>query len=72
MGTLLKYLFYIAIIFIAYLIIVGFYDGKLSKNSTISEVSQEVSSNAKRIITNSYEEGKDEVEKLEHGTEDKK
>ena len=37
---------------------------KLSKNSTISEVSQEVSSNAKRIINNSYEDGKNEVEKL--------
>lgn len=61
MGTFLKYAFYLAIIFIVYLVVAGFYDGKITKNSTVSEVGSEVSQNAKRIISDTYNETKDEV-----------
>ena len=61
MGTFLKYAFYLAIIFIVYLVVAGFYDGKITKNSTVSEVGSEVSQNAKRIISDTYNETKAEV-----------
>ena len=34
MGTFLKYAFYIALVFIIYVVISGFYDGKITKNSS--------------------------------------
>lgn len=61
MGTFLKYAFYLAIIFIVYLVVAGFYDGKITKNSTVSEVGSEVSQNAKRIISDTYNETMAEV-----------
>lgn len=63
MNTILKYLFYLVLIFVIYLLIAGFYEGKISKNSTISEVSEEVSDNAKRIIRNTYTDAKEETDK---------
>lgn len=71
MSTILKYLFYLVLIFVIYLLIAGFYDGKISKNSTISEVSEEVSGNAKRIIRNTYTDAVDEADKAEDGTKKK-
>lgn len=56
MDTLLKYVFYLALIFIVYLVIVGFYDGRLNGDSTVSEVGSEVSSNAQRIISETYDD----------------
>ena len=32
MGTFLKYAFYLALIFIVYLVFAGFYEGKITKN----------------------------------------
>ena len=61
MGTFLKYAFYLAIIFIIYLVIAGFYEGKITKNSTVSEVGSEVSRNAKRIISDTYKDTKAEL-----------
>lgn len=61
MGTFLKYAFYLAVIFIIYLVIAGFYNGKITKDSTVSEVGSEVSANAKRIISDTYNETKAEV-----------
>ena len=62
MGTFLKYAFYLALIFIVYLFFAGFYEGKITKNSTVEEVGSEVSDNAKRIISDTYNKTKDEIE----------
>lgn len=61
MGTFLKYAFYFAIIFIIYLVVAGFYNGNITKSSTVSEVGSEVSANAKRIISDTYNETKAEI-----------
>lgn len=61
MGTFLKYAFYLALIFIVYLVFAGFYEGKITKNSTVEEVGSEVSDNAKRIISDTYNKTKDEI-----------
>ncbi len=50
MGTILKYALYLVILFVIYLVIAGFYEGRLDNESTVSEVTEEVSDNAKRII----------------------
>ena len=61
MGTFLKYAFYLAIIFIIYLVVAGFYNGSITKSSTVSGVGSEVSANAKRIISDTYHETKNEI-----------
>ena len=61
MGTFLKYAFYLALIFIVYLVFAGFYEGKITKNSTVEEVGSEVADNAKRIISDTYNKTKDEI-----------
>ena len=61
MGTFLKYAFYLALIFIVYLFFAGFYEGTITKNSTVEEVGSEVSDNAKRIISDTYNKTKDEI-----------
>lgn len=61
MGTFLKYAFYLAIIFIIYLVVAGFYNGSITKSSTVSEVGSEVSANVKRIISDTYHETKTEI-----------
>lgn len=70
MGTFLKYAFYIALVFIIYVVIFGFYDGKITKNSTVSEVGSEVSENAKNMLNNAYNKAKTETEEAEHKTEE--
>ena len=70
MGTYLKYAFYIALVFIIYVVISGFYDGKITKNSTVSEVGSEVSENAKNMLNNAYNKAKTETEEAEHKTEE--
>ncbi len=65
MDTFLKYAFYLALIFIVYLVLAGFYEGKITKNSTVEEVGSEVSDNAKRIISDTYNKTKDEISTTE-------
>ena len=72
MGTFLKYAFYLALLFIVYLVFAGFYEGKITKNSTVGEVSSEVSDNAKRIISNTYKNTKDEISAAEEKPVSKK
>ena len=58
MGTFLKYAFYVALIFIIYVVVFGFYEGKITKNSTVSEVGTEVSENAGKILNKAYKKAK--------------
>ena len=62
MGTLLKYLFYALIISAIYFIGVGFYQGTLHKESTISDVANHVSNNTKEMVKEGYETTKDAVQ----------
>jgi len=62
MGTLLKYLFYALIISAIYFIGVGFYQGTLHKESTLSDALNHVSTNTKEMIKEGYETTKDAVQ----------
>ncbi len=69
MGTFLKYAFYVALIFIIYVVVSGFYEGKITKNSTVNEVGTEVSENAGKILNKAYNKAKTETENVERAVE---
>ena len=62
MGTLLKYLFYIFLIIVIYLLGVGFYEGTINKDSTVGEVATDVTQGTKNIIKDGYQATKETVE----------
>ena len=51
MKTLFKYLFYLIIIAILYIVISAVYDGKINSSTTMEEVRAQVSTDAKKIVT---------------------
>ena len=61
MGTLLKYLLYALIIVIIYLLGVGFYEGTFNKDSTVGEVTSDVTAQTKQMIKDGYDKTKDAV-----------
>ena len=61
MGTLLKYLLYALIIVIIYLLGVGFYEGTFNKDSTVGEVTSDVTLQTKQMIKDGYDKTKDVV-----------
>lgn len=69
MGTFLKYAFYVALIFIIYVVVSGFYEGKITKNSTVSEVGTEVSENAGKMLNKAYNKAKTETENVERAVD---
>ena len=69
MGTFLKYAFYVALIFIIYVVVSGFYEGKITKNSTVREVVTEVSENAGKILNKAYNKAKTETENVERAVD---
>ncbi|MBE6450699.1 MAG: hypothetical protein IJF12_00625 [Alphaproteobacteria bacterium] len=62
MGTLLKYLFYIFVIIVIYLLGVGFYEGTINKDSTVGEVASDVTQGTKNIIKDGYQATKETIE----------
>lgn len=64
MGTLLKYLFYIFLIIVIYLLGVGFYKGTIDKDTTVGEVASDVTQGTKEIINDGYETTKSAIEDI--------
>lgn len=50
MGTFLKYLFYIALVVVIYLVGKGVYEGQINEKTTVGEVVSDVSSGTKEIV----------------------
>ena len=59
MGTFLKYVIYALIIVAIYFLGVGFYEGTLNKDSSISEVAEHVTSNTQEMVGEGYQKTKD-------------
>ncbi len=57
MGTFLKYIFYIALIIVIYLVGKGIYDGQITEKTTVGEVTEQVENGA----GNMAEKAKDAV-----------
>ncbi len=62
MGTFLKYVIYALIIVAIYFLGVGFYEGTLNKDSSISEMSEHVTSNTKEMVGEGYQKTKDAIQ----------
>lgn len=67
MGTLLKYLFYIVLIVVIYLIGKGIYDGNITESTTVGQVMSDVDSGSKQLIKEGAAEAKFEIEKSNAG-----
>lgn len=65
MGTILKYLFYVFLIIVIYLLGVGFYEGTINKDSTVGEVTQDVAEGTKDMVKDGYNATKDAIEKID-------
>nr|QIM10655.1 hypothetical protein PlAlph_5470 [uncultured Alphaproteobacteria bacterium] len=55
MGTLLKYIFYIVLVLLIYIVAKDIYDGKINQDTTVQEVGETVGTQSKQIINNSVE-----------------
>ncbi len=61
MGTLLKYLFYIFLLIVIYLLVVGFYEGRINKDTTVGTMTQDIAQGTKQIVSDGYEATKDAI-----------
>ena len=50
MGTILKYLFYLVLIVVLYLVGRGIYEGQIDKTTTVGEVVNQVDTGAKQMV----------------------
>lgn len=50
MGTFLKYLFYIVLIVVVYLVAKGIYTGDINEKTTVGQVVSNVESGSKQIV----------------------
>ena len=64
MSALLKYLVYIFLIIVIYLLGVGFYEGTINKDTTVEGVAQDVSTGTKEIIKDGYQATKNAIDSV--------
>ena len=62
MGTIVKYAFYALVIVTIYYIGVGFYEGRINKDSSLSDVGAHVSENTKEMMQSGYQKTKDAIQ----------
>ena len=53
MKTIFKYLFYLVLIAILYIVISAIYNGKINGSSTVDEVGAQISSDAEKMASDS-------------------
>lgn len=58
MGTLLKYVFYVILVVVIYLVAKGVYDGNINKQTTVGSVVEQVETGSEQLA----EEGAQEVQ----------
>lgn len=51
MGTFLKYLFYLILLVVIYLVGRGIYDGDITKQTTVGSVMEQVGDGSKQLAT---------------------
>lgn len=62
MGTILKYVFYVALILVVYLVAKGIYTGNINESTTVGQVVSDVGSGTKEIINESIDAAQEAVE----------
>ncbi len=61
MGTTLKYLFYIALIIVVFLVGKGIFDGRIDEETTVGQVVDDVKSGAANMASDAADTAKDVV-----------
>ena len=64
MGTFLKYLFYLILIVVIYLVGKGIFEGQITETTTVGEVVDNVESGTKRLVKEGVEATKDAVDDI--------
>lgn len=62
MGTILKYVFYVALILVVYLVAKGIYTGDINETTTVGQVVSDVGSGTKQIVNESIDAAQEAVE----------
>lgn len=65
MGTFLKYLFYIALIVVVYLVGKGIYEGQINDKTTVGEVVTEVKNGTKEMVKDGVNATKEAIDNYE-------
>ncbi len=66
MKTLLKYIFYIAVILVIYLIAKGIFEGKINEDTTVSQVGSDIADSTRQLVSDTkkvIDERADKIEK---------
>ena len=61
MGTVIKYVFYLVLIAVVYIVISDIYNGSINKSTTVSEVGTEIKSGAEKMVSDTADGIKDAV-----------
>ena len=61
MGTVVKYVFYLVIIAILYIVISAMYNGNINKSTTMGEVGTEIKTGAEKMVSDTANGMKDAV-----------
>ena len=51
MGTILKYMFYVALILVIYLVAKGIYDGKITEDTTVAQVGSNIADGTQQLVS---------------------
>ncbi len=62
MGTFLKYLFYLVLIVVIYLVGKGIFEGQITETTTVGEVVDNVESGTKQLVNDGVEATKNAVD----------
>ena len=65
MGKIFKYLFYVALILVVYLVGKGIYEGEINDKTTVGEVVSDVKSGTKEMVRDGVNETKDALDNYE-------
>ena len=62
MGTILKYLFYIALIMLIYILAKDIYDGKINGRTDMNELTSQIETSSRELIREGAQAVKEEMD----------
>lgn len=71
MGTLLKYIFYLFLIIVIYLVGRGIYEGSINETTSVGDVVSDVGQGTKNIVKRGYDATVDSVENATDAAKEK-
>ena len=68
MGTFLKYLFYVIVIVVVYLVGRGIYEGSITEKTPVGQVVSDVGTESKALVKDGLDATKKSIDNLDAGT----